>query len=160
AERDRLLAARDQRVAELEQAVAGHRAQQTATADVLRAISQSPTDVEDVLDRLVAVAARLCGASLAVITRVEGATLRHAAFRARGRSEAPDPEPEPFPIDRRRLSGHAVLDRRTIQVEDAQAAGDWLPTTAEAALRFGFRTNLAVPLLRDGTPIGVFLLAR
>src|SRR5262245_31278561 len=88
------------RLAERERELAAARAQQDATADLLRVISQSPTDLRQVLERLASTAARLCGAWSAVVTRVEGDTLRHAASFPT--AEAGQLDPEPFPIDRSR----------------------------------------------------------
>ena len=53
--------------------------QQTATAEILRAISSSPTDIRPVLDTLVRAAARFCGASDVAILRLDGDVLRGGA---------------------------------------------------------------------------------
>src|SRR5262249_26486424 len=55
--------------------------QQTATADILRVISSSPTAIQPVLDAVAENAARLCGANDAVIFRIDGDRLRVVAQR-------------------------------------------------------------------------------
>jgi two-component system NtrC family sensor kinase len=57
-------------------------------------------------------------------------------------------------------SGRAVLDRRAIHVGDTQAEIDEYPEGSEHARRLGFRTVLAVPLIREGVAIGVIGLRR
>jgi two-component system, NtrC family, sensor kinase len=58
------------------------------------------------------------------------------------------------------LAGRAVLDGRTVQVADAPAEADEYPEGSDIARRLGFRTNLAVPLIRAGAAIGVINIRR
>src|SRR5262249_34062613 len=89
--------------------------QQTATAEILRVISSSPTDLQPVLDAVVANAARVCGADDVVIARVDGDVLRTAA----GVGPVPRLAPgEGYTLSRGSVSGRAVLDRRTVHVHD------------------------------------------
>ncbi len=132
--------------------------QQTATAEILRVISSSPTDLQPVLDAVAERAAKLCAARDAQVMLVDGATLRRVA----GYGEMPIITPiEPLPIIRGIVAGRAVVDRQSIHLPDVLAVSD--DEFAEAkvyALRFGYRTILATPLLREGTAIGVIIIRR
>ena len=66
------------------------------------------------------------------------------------------------PVSREAVGGRAVVDRRTIHVEDIMAAEAEFPETVSRVRRVGFasRTMLATPLLREGTPLGVIMIAR
>src|SRR5262249_10894816 len=86
--------------------------QQTATSEVLRVISSSPTDIQPVLDAVGENAARLCEANNAVIFRLDGDLLRQVASYG-GLATSSHP-PEGLPVDRSRVTGRAVVDRRTI----------------------------------------------
>src|SRR5262249_6308163 len=125
--------------------------QQTATADILRVISTSPTDVQPVLDTVAENAARGCGADDAVIARLDGEVFRTVA----GVGRMPRlPRDEAWPV-RGSLAGRAVIERRTIHIHDARAVPEGeFPATVARARALGIRTALATPLLREGVPIG------
>ncbi|MBI3527060.1 MAG: GAF domain-containing protein [Betaproteobacteria bacterium] len=127
--------------------------QQTATSEILRVISSSPTDLQPVLDAVVERAARLCSARDAVIFRVEGASLR--AVKQYG-SLPPVPGEGVLPISREFVSGRAVLDRQTIHVADILAEPEIeFAGGREIAIRMGYRTVIVAPMMREGEPIGV-----
>jgi transcriptional regulator with GAF, ATPase, and Fis domain len=131
--------------------------QQKATAEVLRVISSSPTEIQPVLDAIATAAARLLDVADADIMRVEGHSLVYVA------KHGPSQQ---WPIGSRRtinrdwVTGRAVFDRTTIQVRDLQAAQSEFPEGAAYAKQYGHRTTLATPLLRQGHPIGAILLRR
>jgi GAF domain-containing protein len=134
--------------------------QQTATAEILRVISSSPTDLQPVMEAVAENAARVCGAADVSIFRLEEEHLRlvtrHGPLRralAIGDS---------IPASRDSVSGRPVCDRRTIHVEDILAAEAEFPATVSRVRQAGSstRTLLATPLLREGTPLGVIVISR
>jgi signal transduction histidine kinase/HAMP domain-containing protein/predicted transcriptional regulator with HTH domain len=132
--------------------------QQTAVAEILRVISSSPTDVQPVLDAIAESAARLCDAAAASMYLTDGSVLRHLA--SRGPSPDRVSSVEVLPINRDSISGRALLERRTIEVDDMLAAGAEYPLSVEIARRSGHRTVVVVPLFREGKPFGTILLRR
>jgi PAS domain S-box-containing protein len=129
--------------------------QQTATSEILRVISSSPTDIQPVLDAVATSAARLCEASDAQIYRVEGNFLHLAA------SFGAIPAVPKRPINRGWVTGRSVVDRRTTHVHDLLAESDAeYPIGKETQRQTGHRTTLATPLLREGQPLGAILIRR
>jgi two-component system, NtrC family, sensor kinase len=132
--------------------------QQTATAEILRVISSSPTDIQPVLDAVAQNAARVCGAYDAAIVRVDGGLLRTVAGIGPLPKLAPD---EGLPVSRGSVSGRAVVDRRTIHVPNiATESNAEYPLSTGRLRDFGIHTVLATPLLREGTPIGGIIIRR
>jgi GAF domain-containing protein len=137
--------------------------QQTATAEILRVISSSPTDLQPVMDVVAESAARFCGSANATILRVEGSVLRLVAQH--GPSPSNQSTGATFPVDRDSVIGRAVLDRQTLHIEDFQALPETeFPFTVEALRQSGrralVRTMMITPLLREGMPIGVIYMRR
>ena len=134
------------------------RQQQTATADVLRVISRSAFDLQAVLSTLTELAARLCAADLGLIVQQDGEVLRPvASFGISSEAERYWIE-HPVPVGRGTASGRALLEGRAIQIPDVLADPEYRATRhSELA---GYRSSLGVPLLREGTTIGVFGLGR
>jgi signal transduction histidine kinase len=129
--------------------------QQTATAEILRVISSSPTDIQPVLDAVAENAARLCEAHDAQIFRVEENALRRVA------SFGDLPIHTGLPISRGWVTGRSVVDRRTVHVHDLAAESDAeFPVGREKQRLHGHRTTLATPLLREGQPLGAILIRR
>jgi two-component system, NtrC family, sensor kinase len=130
--------------------------QQTATGEILRVISSSPTDVQPVFDAIVASATRLCEADLSGLYRFDGTLIHFSAQHGRtpGEIEAAR-QAFPQPLGRASVSARAILDATVVQVpdvrEDPEMAG---------SLRALFRTVMAVPMLRDRRPIGAITVAR
>src|SRR5262245_32029524 len=131
--------------------------QQKATSEVLRVISNSPIDLQLTLGAIAESAARLLDVAGAEIDRLEGDELRliakHGTFSQR-------PIGSVRPITRGLVIGRAVIDRTTVHVPDLLAAESEFPEGANSARRYGHRTTLAAPLLRQGKPVGAILIRR
>src|SRR5262249_32024690 len=129
--------------------------QQTATNEILGLIVASPTNIQPVLQAVAESACRICEAYDSVIRLCEGEQLCLRAHHG--------PIPVDFvasPIGRGWVTGRAFVDREPVHVHDLQAAADEFPDGGAYARRFGHRTILAVPLLRDNEAIGVLVIRR
>jgi GAF domain-containing protein len=153
-ENARLFEAEKQRTRELRESLQ----QQTATADVLKLISRSTFDLQTVLDTLVASAARLCAADKGAIMMREGEAYRIRANYGHAGEAVQYALAHPLRPDRGSLTGRAALDGRPIHIPDALSDPEYRATDYQQAFRY--RTALGVPLLREGTTIGVFALTR
>jgi signal transduction histidine kinase len=130
--------------------------QQTATSEILRVISSSPTDIQPVLDAVADNAARLCHAADAQIFRADGDFLRLvASFGSIPMSHTGRP------INRGWVTGRSMVDRRTVHVHDLAAESEAEYPEGRLRQRLeGHRTALATPLLREGQPLGTILIRR
>jgi GAF domain-containing protein len=134
---------------------------QTATSDILRVISSSPTDVQPVFDTIAASAVRLCRGLFSIVSRREGDlihvaaqnNLSPAALEEIGRAY-------PMPVDKESITGRTLLNRTVNHVRDVETDPD-VPGRGRGLSRaFGFRTVVSVPMLREGAAIGAIAVAR
>jgi signal transduction histidine kinase len=130
--------------------------QQTATSEVLRVISSSPSDVQPVLASVAENAAHICEAQFASIVIVENDALR-VAMRL---GEVGWPVGEQIPLDRSTIAGRSIIDMRPIQVADLQQAGDEFALGRQYASAIGSHTVLSVPLIREGRALGSITILR
>jgi GAF domain-containing protein len=143
----------DRRTRELNEALE----QQRAISDILRVIADSPRDVQPVLDSMAQHAARICAAQIVDISIVDNQVSRIAAsFGELGRQSSE----ESLPLDRSTVTGRSICDLKAIHIADAQSANDEFPLGRELAIKFGHRTILSVPLIREGRALGAILVRR
>ena len=131
--------------------------QQTATSEILSVISRSPSDIRPVFEAIVAHAASLCEAEFSAVARFEDGLLHLVALN----NMSPDESAAfhslfPRLPGRRFAMGRAFLDARPAHLADVLSDPDYDPRTVEVLQSVaGYRSFLAVPIFRDGKPIGV-----
>src|SRR4029453_6983764 len=133
---------------------------QTATSEILKVISRLPTQVQPVFDTIVRNAARLCHAATATVFRTDGTMLHlHANYGATAEILAAARALFPRPLDMTTASGAAILTRSVVQIPDSED-----PTASEFVRRagrlLGYRSSLAVPMLRGAEAIGAIRVTR
>ena len=131
--------------------------QQTASAEILHVISQSPTNVEPVLKAVVSAARRFCGAEDALIVLRDGDDSYQAAHEGTMGALVG----EHRVLSRESGIGRAILDGRTMHIPDVDApeAAEF-PMVREIAARYGFRATVSAPMLREGNAIGGIALRK
>jgi two-component system, NtrC family, sensor kinase len=151
-------ASQDTEVARLTHELTEAVEQQAATSDVLNVISQSTYDLQTVLNTLVETAARICGADMACIVRPQGSYVQFLATYGFSQAFIDVASSTPIAPGRWTLSGRVLAECRTVQIADVLADQEYTFTAAQEIA--GFRSGLGVPLVREGTPIGVLNLWR
>jgi two-component system NtrC family sensor kinase len=130
--------------------------QQTATSEVLRVIASSPADLQPVLDTLIANAVKLSGATKGHVRQYDGEFLRVVAHFGETAEQIALYHSRPVPAVPERSGGRAITEKKPIHILDVQAEAN----VSEIARQTGERTRLAVPLLREGAPIGTLTIWR
>ncbi len=148
----------EQRVEERTRELAEALEQQTATAEVLKLISRSAFDLQRVLDALVEHAARLCRTDRGMIWHWDGHAYRLVATHGLPTEEHEFFAAAPIRPDGSSLVGRVASERRVVHIPDTRA--DRQISRVTAVTRFGVRTMLGVPVLRDGFPVAVFAFSR
>jgi signal transduction histidine kinase len=152
-ENTRLLNELRQRTTDLSEALE----HQTATAEVLTIVSRSPSDVQPVFDAIARSAAVLCEAELSAIYRYDGESIYPEANTIQSTAQRELFE-RIYPIRPGRGTpvARAILTRQTQHVPDTRDDPDILPVVSHT----GFRSALAAPMLREGSPIGAVAVGR
>src|SRR4029453_4940974 len=133
--------------------------QQTATSEILRVISSSPTDVQPVFDTIAASALRLCNARWGAVTRFRGKLMElvspHGLIDPIGIEALRQAFPRP--PSRAGATDRAILTRATAHVPDVREDPEY--QWHELARAAGYRSQLSVPMLREGQPVGAITVA-
>ena len=149
---------RTRELAELQQHLAKALEQRTATSEVLKIISRSSFDLQLVMETLTESAARLCGATRSHIFQFDGEFLRFVAAYGAWPGFTDYLDSHPLRPGLGTIAGKAAFEQRTIHVPDVlKVSGYELPDLIKQQ---GFRTALAVPMLRDGTLRGVIAILK
>ena len=133
--------------------------QQTATADVLRVISNSPTDVQPVFDAIAERAMTLCDALVGGVARLDGGMVHLVAYHGVS-LEASAAMQAAFPLKpgHDAITARAILARAPVQIADVFEDPDY--GLKEAAQKGGYRSNLAVPMVHEGEVVGSIVVCR
>jgi signal transduction histidine kinase len=143
------------KVRDLERRLAESLDQQTATAEILKVISGMPTDAQPVFDTIVRNAGRVCDAVDALLSlRQDNELIVSAHWGPIGVQLG-----RRGPLTEGTVNGRTILGARPTHVADLATASEF-PEGRELALRWGHRTTLGVPLLREGKALGALLIRR
>jgi two-component system, NtrC family, sensor kinase len=134
--------------------------QQTATAEILRTISSSPIDLQPVFDTVVRNAVKLCGAAFGGLHRLDSDRITLEAQYGVPADELVILQRDvfPIPLSRESATGRAILDRAVAHIPDIREDQEF--RTPRVKTMQDYRTILAVPMVREGLPIGALALWR
>jgi two-component system, NtrC family, sensor kinase len=146
---------------DLERALSEALGQQTATAEILRVISSSPTDVQPVFDAIVSSAVRLVRGLSSAVYRYDGELVHNVAL-SDATAEIRAEYQRLFPRRPRPASiiDRAILERSITHIADIQNAPELLESARRIAAMRGYHSILVVPMLREGMPIGAISVTR
>jgi signal transduction histidine kinase len=135
--------------------------QQTATSEVLRVISSSPTNVQPVFDAIAESAVRLCDGQFSFVMRFDGKLVDFASYcglTAEGLKAFRSILPMPASEDT--AAGRAIVRRAVVEISDVGADPSYGARGRGLAKAVAYRSIAAVPLLHEGNPIGAIAVAR
>jgi GAF domain-containing protein len=134
---------------------------QTATAEILKVISGSPTDTQPIFDAIVQSAARLCDAVYSASLRLDGGLIHLVAHHNWvGEALAVAQRLFPMPADYDHLTARAIRESRIVHLQDMQSDPKVPATSRELAIATGYRTLLIVPMLLEKRAIGAIAVAK
>ena len=136
---------------------------QTATTEVLKVISESPTDVQPVFDIIAERAARLTGAQYGLVFRFDGELIHVVELvRRRSRGLSDLMRVFPMPADGPALAARAIRTGEVVNMADllAESDADYPPVMKESVRKAGFRSGMSVPMLHDQRVIGAINVNR
>ena len=136
---------------------------QTATTEVLKVISESPTDVQPVFDTIAERAARLTSAEYGLVFRFDGALIHVvSSFGVDPRDVSDLLRAFPMPADGPAIAARAIRSGQVVNLADLMAEPDaeYPPVMKEAVRRAGFRSAMSVPMLHDQRVIGAINVNR
>jgi signal transduction histidine kinase len=135
--------------------------QQTATAEILRVIPSSPTNLQPVFDTIAASATRLCNALYSLVFRFDGEMITLAAVDGSAAEERLDVIRSAYPVrpGRDSVAAQAILERRVIAIADAWSGAEY-PHVAERAKAIGYRSIVSVPMLQGDAVVGAINVVR
>jgi two-component system NtrC family sensor kinase len=146
--------------AELERALTEAREQQTATGEILRVISSSPTDVQPVFDTIVRSALRLCSGATTAVFRIDRGMLHQPAnYGGSPKALAAARARYPRPVGTDSIPGIAILARSEYEVPDTEDPSA-VEMSRDTGRILGIRSLFAVPMLRDGEAVGAIVVTR
>ena len=132
--------------------------QQTASAEILRVISSSPTDVQPVFDAIAHSAAVLCEATNGTVFRLRDGLIHLVGYYSLSQAQLASVQHSfPAPLDRGTASGRAILECGVVHIRDIAADREY---SARSLVKAGLRSVLSVPMLRNGEPIGSINVSR
>ncbi len=143
----------EERTAEVTQALE----RQTATSEILKIISGSPTDVQPTFNAIVQSARRLFAGKAVALAMSAGSMIESVAFADDGTQAHP---PEPWPLDLGSGAGTSILESRVLAVPDTIEGAKQFARMPDLATKMGYRSALFVPLLREGKAIGCLTILR
>ena len=134
--------------------------QQTATSEILRVISRSPSGLQPVFDAIVRNAVELCGAAFGGLHRLDGGRITLNAQYGMPPAEVMILQRDvfPLPMSRESATGRAMLERGVVHIRDIRKDAGF--RTPRLKTMENYRTILAVPLIHEGVPIGALALWR
>jgi GAF domain-containing protein len=131
---------------------------QTATAEILRVISRSPTDLQPTFDAIAANASALSGAAAGMVFRYDGSLIHFVAnYGLPERTLEATRQGFPCPPGHQSATTRAIQTRDVVHVADVGADPEY---TLQPIVESGWHTALAVPILQDGDPVGAITVAR